>query len=75
MYSLKPSKKYSDVTMCTMESEWTNQVEESTNLVQQLTVLGICVPRRKSLSIRRYNHINLSEALNKIKEENNMMAI
>ena len=42
MYSLKPSDKYSNVTMCTMENEWTYQVEESTNLVQQLTILGMC---------------------------------
>ena len=30
---------------------------------------------QKSLFVSRYNHISLSEALNKIKEENNMMAI
>ena len=58
-----------------MESEWTHQLKESTNLVQQLTVLGVCVPRRKSLFVRRYDYINLSEALNKIREENNQMAI
>ena len=58
-----------------MESEWTHQLEESMNLVQQLTILGVCVPRRKSLFVRRCNHISLSEALNKIKEENNWMEI
>ena len=71
MYSLKPSEKYSNVTMCTMDGDWMHRVEESTNLVQQLTVLGVCVACRKSLFVHRYNHINLSEALNKIREENN----
>ena len=54
-----------------MESEWTHQLEESTNLVQQLIVLGVCVPRRKSLFVRQYDYISLSEALNMIREENN----
>ena len=49
--------------------------EESTILVQQLTILSVHVPRRNSLSVRQYNQISLSEALNKIREENNMMAI
>ena len=54
-----------------MESEWTHQLEESTNLVQQLIVLGVCVPRIKSLFVRQYDYISLSEALNMIREENN----
>ena len=50
-------------------------VEESTILVQQLNVLSVHVPRRKSLSAHQYDQISLSEALNKIREENNKMAI
>lgn len=61
------------MTMCTIEGQWRHWVDESKNPIKELNSLGVQVLYRKSLSIRRYDHISLAKVLNKINEKNDRM--
>lgn len=56
-----------------LRQEWKFRVEEQEELVTDLLNMGVRIPHRRSLDMRRENRCDYEAAVSRIKEENNRM--